>query len=429
MQRGFALADYIFQRAGEVPLCGRCRCGRPLEIGDGCLPCGLGYALRRSGVAGETGIGVARGGGNFFHLAFERGYLLPDILQLGPHLFCRNAHYGRHRLAMETGNAAGTLLFHGIEEGGHLVELAVGNGVVFVSVALGAIQGQPQPDAAHGDGAVGSVGNEKFRGVRAALLIEAGVAVEARGDLLLDTGVRQQVSGQLPFRELVERHVAVISIHHPVAPKPGGPVGVIVIAVGIAVARQIKPCHGHAFAEARTLQHAVHHAAERAFRGIVSECIDLRQRRRHAAHIQRHAADQSQPVRLRRWRHVASFQRPEYETVDRLLVPSRIADRGRWRMLRMQKRPMLLVNGTLRDPLLQQGLFLRVEGFMGFRRRHLGIQSWIVDTLHQFAFLGLSRNDGDRPTLGRCRCLVAQIQPKVTLERLGIRAVTGVTFV
>ena len=51
----------------------------------------------------------------------------------------------------------------------------------------------------------------------------AMIAVETRRDLLVERRVRQQVARDLLDRELIERHVAVERVDHPVAPRPHRP--------------------------------------------------------------------------------------------------------------------------------------------------------------------------------------------------------------
>ena len=84
-----------------------------------------------------------------------------------------------------------------MEEGVELVILALGDRVELVVVALGAADGQAEPDGARGVDAVDDVGGLVLGGDRAALVVDHVVAVEPAGDLLLERGVRQQVAGKL----------------------------------------------------------------------------------------------------------------------------------------------------------------------------------------------------------------------------------------
>lgn len=62
------------------------------------------------------------------------------------------------------------------------------------------------------------------------------IAVEPTGDLLVDGRIGQQVAGQLPDREQVERQVVVQRPHAPVASDPLPRIAVLpkTVAVGVA---------------------------------------------------------------------------------------------------------------------------------------------------------------------------------------------------
>ena len=65
--------------------------------------------------------------------------------------------------------------------------------------------------------------------------------MEGRGHAVGSSGAGQEVAGDLPHRELVERHVLVAGPDHPVAIAPDLPRTVIGIAGAVRVARQIEP--------------------------------------------------------------------------------------------------------------------------------------------------------------------------------------------
>ena len=64
-------------------------------------------------------------------------------------------------------------------------------------------------------------------------------------------GVGQQVAGELLDRELVERHVAVEGVDHPVAPPPHVALAVGLVAVGVGIAGRVEPAGRHPLAVAR----------------------------------------------------------------------------------------------------------------------------------------------------------------------------------
>ena len=76
-------------------------------------------------------------------------------------------------------------------------------------MAFGAAQRQAEPDLAERVGAIDIVADDELLRIGAALLVEAGVAVEAaRRFSDPAVGARQQVAGELLDGELVEGHVA-----------------------------------------------------------------------------------------------------------------------------------------------------------------------------------------------------------------------------
>ena len=77
--------------------------------------------------------------------------------------------------------------------------------------------------------------------VDAALGVDHRVAMEARGDALVDSRVGEQVAGNLLDRELIERQVAVEGVDDPVAIRPDRATTVFLVAVGVGIARLVEP--------------------------------------------------------------------------------------------------------------------------------------------------------------------------------------------
>ena len=98
---------------------------------------------------------------------------------------------------------------------------------------------------------------------------------------LLARRVRQQVAGELPRAELVERPVARERVDDPIAPRPQQPVVMIVEeAVGLAEAREIEPIVGHVLGVGGRGEQAVDEALVRVGRRVGDERVDLLERRR-----------------------------------------------------------------------------------------------------------------------------------------------------
>ena len=134
----------------------------------------------------------------------------------------------------------------GVEEGKKLVELFLRNRIVLVAVAARATHRHAHPDVRSRLDTVDDVLGLILLRDRAPLEVDHVIAVESRSDLLLQSGVREQISGQLLRGELIERHIAVESVDDPVTPAPHLAVAVDVVAVCVGVTGQIEPLHRNA---------------------------------------------------------------------------------------------------------------------------------------------------------------------------------------
>src|SRR5215468_6597363 len=83
------------------------------------------------------------------------------------------------------------------------------------------------------------------------------IAVEGRGDALIERRVRQQIARQLCDDELIERLVLVERIDYPVAPGPGAAVAIDLIAVRVGVTRGVQPSRRHTLAVTRACEQAI----------------------------------------------------------------------------------------------------------------------------------------------------------------------------
>ena len=165
-----------------------------------------------------------------------------------------------------------------VEEGVDLVEVLLGDGVVFVVVALGAGDGHTEPCDAGGGDAVDDVEVEVFLFDETALVAGHDIAVESGGDFLVDGAVGDEVTGELFGGELIEGHAGVEGLDDPFAPEPHVAEGVVVIAAGVAVACEVEPWDGHAFAEVGGSEETVDGCGEgggAVFGGIGDEGVDF----------------------------------------------------------------------------------------------------------------------------------------------------------
>ncbi|MNY24802.1 hypothetical protein D3C86_1585420 [compost metagenome] len=84
------------------------------------------------------------------------------------------------------------------------------------------------------------------------------VPKKCRCQNLLFACIRQQITRYLPGKELVIAHVPVECADQPVAPGPLRAVFIILIAVGIGIARYVQPMHRHFLAIGFLVQQVVH---------------------------------------------------------------------------------------------------------------------------------------------------------------------------
>ncbi len=228
-----------------------------------------------------------------------------------------------------------------IEERHELVILALLDGIVFVIVALGAADRQAQKDRARGGHAVEQRLDAVLLLIHAAFLVDHGVAMEAGGDFLIERGVRQQVASQLLDRELIERHVAVERVDHPIAVMPHHARIVIAKSVGVGIARGVQPVAAPALAVMRRSQQAIHKAVICIRTAVGEKGVDLRGRGRQSDQVQAQAADQRGAIGFGRGRQVFLIEAREHEPVDGIARPRCVAHRGRWGTHRNLERPVV----------------------------------------------------------------------------------------
>ena len=134
-----------------------------------------------------------------------------------------------------------------IEEGGELIEVSLGDRVIFVIVAAGALDGECEEDGGGGVDAVGDVFGVIFGFDDATFSGEDVIAIEAGGDFLAESGIGEEVSGELFGEELVPGHVVEEGVDDPVAPGPHGASFVVVVAICVGVAGEVEPVCGESF--------------------------------------------------------------------------------------------------------------------------------------------------------------------------------------
>ena len=363
--------------------------GEPRSVGLACEG-GLARGLHRSGFEQ-----LPRGGGwvelrDESRLPFlnELGQLLLrlDALGLGGlqrlvQLGELGREFGRRDVNGRLGVAAAAIgahagqragLLDAVEEGEEGIELALGDGVVFVVVAAAAVEGQAQPSRARRLHAVNDGLDTPLLRDEAALAVDAVVAVEARGDERVEVSgsefwvlsFREQVAGELPHGELVEAHVLVEGFDDPVAPRPHRARAVGLEAVAVGVAGVVEPEHRHALAVARGGEQAIHGALVGVRRPVSEEGVHLGGRGRNASEVEGSAAQECGAVGFG-----GEFQPVLLQPREQVCVDG-IADWRRARALRGHERPVRRVVRALGHPTAERVLLRGGQRLVRLRRGH-----------------------------------------------------------
>src|SRR5262245_19913076 len=115
-------------------------------------------------------------------------------------------------------------------------------------MAPGAPDRETEEHRRHGLYAIHGILREILHGNDASFGIAAMIAVESRGDLLLDGRIRQQIAGDLLDREAVERLVAIECVNDPITPSPHVPLRIRLVTIRVGIAGGVEPTDGHLFA-------------------------------------------------------------------------------------------------------------------------------------------------------------------------------------
>ena len=123
--------------------------------------------------------------------------------------------------------------------------------IELVRMTLSTLCRQAQPGRAGGGDAIGHRVVAKLQRIDSAFFIEHRVAMKARGHQLALRRVGKHIAGKLLDCELIKRHVVVDRADHPIAIRPDAAIAIFFVAVGVGVARQIKPLPGPSFSVTR----------------------------------------------------------------------------------------------------------------------------------------------------------------------------------
>ena len=104
-----------------------------------------------------------------------------------------------------------------------------------------ATSGQTQPNAAHRGDSIDHCIKTILKWIDPTFFIEHRVAMESGGGSLTGRRVGKHVAGDLLNRELIERHVTIEGLNHPITIRPDVTILVGLVAVAIGIAGCIKP--------------------------------------------------------------------------------------------------------------------------------------------------------------------------------------------
>ena len=233
------------------------------------------------------------------------------------------------------------------------------------------------------------------------------IAIESGGDDLALRRLGKQIAGKLLNGELIEGHVRIVGVYHPVAPMPHVAAAVALVAVAVGIPREIKPLERHRFTVARRGQQAVDLLFVGVRRRVGEECVSFRGRGWQTGQIERRPAQQRQFIRFRRWLKPLFFQASQYEEIDAIARPPGVLHCRQLRTPGGLKGPMPLIFGALIDPTSEQLDLVGAQLLTGWHAFVIVLRRHAFD---QFAFKRFSRNNSPHPGLRGLKRVLAGIQ-------------------
>ena len=196
------------------------------------------------------------------------------------------------------------------------------------------------------------------------------------------------------------------------------------VAVAVAVANEIEPMDRHSFTKLRPGEQVVHQAGHvgRFGRGETINCLG--------------GGWQPDQVKVnparedvrRSWfggLELSCLQLGQDEMVDGVPWPGAVEHAGDTRPLGRDVRPVLFELGPLGDPVVQLGFLFRGQRLAAVLRRHHVVMIRGVDTLVERTFFRGTRHED----FVCVKCVAEDIEPKVRLTLVAVKAVTGETVV
>ena len=138
-----------------------------------------------------------------------------------------------------------------VQEGKEAVVLLLRNGIVFVVMALGTLNGNAEHRLADAVHSINETIDAKLLGICPALFIQHRIAQEPSGHAAGIGRLGQQVTSDLLDEKLVIGQVAIEGVDHPISVRPDKPGLVLFETIGVGIASRIQPMSSPAFSVMR----------------------------------------------------------------------------------------------------------------------------------------------------------------------------------
>ena len=196
------------------------------------------------------------------------------------------------------------------------------------------------------------------------------IPIERTGDFLVSCRIRQQITCQLPDRELVETKVLVEGSDDPVPPDPLPRVAILLKPVAVGIAGGIEPGQRHSLAIVGAGHQPIDNGFVSLFTGVIDEVINFLGGRRKSRQIDRQSFDECRPVRFGGRSQPFRLQFGQNKSIDWRLDPFGFSNGGLGRSGRCDKGPVRLIDRPFRNPSFEQLFLFSGKFLVGLRRGH-----------------------------------------------------------
>ncbi len=252
--------------------------------------------------------------------------------------------------------------------------------------------------------------------------------IESGGKLLFLCRVRKKIARDLIRAKLVERHVLIEGLDHPVAVRPNRPVPIHLVSVGVRVTREIEPVGRHPFSVTRGSEQAIDHLFV-CFRGMIrNKSINFRRGGGKTNQIEGNPAKQGFLASFRRSVQAFSFESGKYEAINLVTRPIFLFCGRQFRTPGREERPMQIPFGPLIHPTLERLDLLRGERAVRIGGRHMVVGIGRHNPPNQLTFGTFSRSDHGFP-IHDAKHAFFRIEPEFCFPCLFVGTMAMIAFV